>query len=69
MPQLHEIIAVLEKALTEIANGDGTYGAQAYEYKQIAREALAKEAAMIAEIQDETNRFLQESGMVYPEYY
>lgn len=29
-----------KKALEEIAKGDGFYGAQAYEYKQIARKAL-----------------------------
>jgi hypothetical protein len=27
-------------ALEQIANGEGTYGAQAHEYKQIARKAL-----------------------------
>lgn len=30
------------KALQTIANGDGCYGAQAHEYKQIARDAIAK---------------------------
>lgn len=30
----------LQEALAEIAAGDGTYGAQAAEYKAIAREAL-----------------------------
>jgi hypothetical protein len=29
------------EALEKIANGDGVYGAQAHEYKQIARAALA----------------------------
>jgi len=33
-------LARLRKALTEIASGDGYYGAQAYEYKIIARKAL-----------------------------
>lgn len=32
------------EALERIANGDGYYGAQAREYKQIARAALGKEA-------------------------
>lgn len=32
----------LLKALEEIANGDGIYGAQAHEYKQIAHAAIAK---------------------------
>lgn len=32
----------LVHALQAIANGDGIYGAQANEYKQIARAALAK---------------------------
>lgn len=32
----------LVEALTRIANGDGVYGAQAHEYKTIARAALAK---------------------------
>lgn len=32
--------ARLRAALQEIANGDGAYGAQAFEYKQIARKAL-----------------------------
>lgn len=30
------------KALDEISNGEGIYGMQAYEYKKIARTALAK---------------------------
>lgn len=30
----------LREALKSIANGDGIYGAQAWEYKRIAREAL-----------------------------
>lgn len=30
----------LRKALAKIANGEGYYGAQAHEYKQIARTAL-----------------------------
>ena len=29
-------------ALREIAAGDGIYGAQAHEYKQIARNAIAR---------------------------
>ena len=37
--------AVLRKALTEIAVGEGYYGAMAYEYKQIARKALKEENA------------------------
>ena len=32
----------LYEALEKIATGDGVYGDQAYEYKQIARAALAK---------------------------
>ena len=32
----------LRAALTEIATGDGVYGAQAHEYKQIARRALGQ---------------------------
>lgn len=35
--------ARLEAALEEIANGEGVYGAQAHEYKQIARAALENE--------------------------
>jgi hypothetical protein len=35
-------IAAMRKALEQIAAGDGVYGAQAYEYKEIARAALAK---------------------------
>lgn len=31
----------LRNALEQIANGDGVYGAQAFEYKQVARAALA----------------------------
>ena len=34
--------AALVEALEKIANGDGVYGAQAHEYKQIARAALAQ---------------------------
>jgi len=30
------------EALEAIANGEGTYGAQAHEYKQIARAAISK---------------------------
>ena len=30
------------EALQAIANGEGVYGAQAHEYKQIARKAIAK---------------------------
>ncbi len=33
---------IFERALKEIADGEGIYGAQAYEYKQIARAAIAK---------------------------
>ena len=33
----------LRQALQEIANGEGAYGAQAFEYKQIARAALGEE--------------------------
>lgn len=33
-------IGKLEEALRKIANGEGAYGAQAHEYKQIARAAL-----------------------------
>lgn len=33
----------LHEALRQIANGDGFYGAQAREYKQIAQEALGHE--------------------------
>lgn len=33
----------LRTALEEIATGEGTYGWQAHEYKQIARGALKKE--------------------------
>lgn len=29
-----------EKALSEISNGDGAYGAQAFKFKNIARRAL-----------------------------
>lgn len=32
---------IMAQALRQIANGEGTYGAQAHEYKQIARAALA----------------------------
>lgn len=32
----------LESALSKIANGEGCYGAQAREYKEIARQALAE---------------------------
>jgi hypothetical protein len=34
--------AALVEALKEIASGDGCYGVQAYEYKIIARAALAQ---------------------------
>ena len=37
-------IGKLEEALHKIADGECTYGAQAYEYKQIARAALKGEA-------------------------
>ncbi len=33
----------LRNALEQIANGEGTYGAQAHEYKMIARAALTTE--------------------------
>ena len=33
----------LRKALEEIANGDGVYGMQAFEYKEIARQALKRD--------------------------
>ena len=33
----------LREALEQISNGEGRYGAQAFEYKQIARQALTKE--------------------------
>lgn len=32
---------IARAALEKIANGDGVYGTQAHEYKQIARQALA----------------------------
>ena len=32
---------IMAEALRQIANGEGTYGAQANEYKQLARAALA----------------------------
>lgn len=35
-----EHIAAMREALEAIANGEGHYGAQAFEYKQIARAAL-----------------------------
>lgn len=38
----HADFAVLEKAVREIAAGEGIYGMQAREYKEIARAALAK---------------------------
>lgn len=41
-PKPVDPLTVMREALEEIASGDGVYGAQAYEYKQIAREALAK---------------------------
>lgn len=31
------------RALEEIANGDGAYGGQAFEYKNIARKALGED--------------------------
>ncbi|QQM29342.1 hypothetical protein JET14_13515 [Martelella lutilitoris] len=37
--------SALIEALKQIANGDGVYGAQAHEYKQIARAALASHAS------------------------
>lgn len=40
---LREKVERYERALKEIALGDGTYGAQAKEYKQVAREALRGE--------------------------
>ena len=33
----------LRGTLEQISNGEGRYGAQAFEYKQIARQALTKE--------------------------
>ena len=33
-------VEALDKGLREIANGDGVYGAQAWEYKRIARRTL-----------------------------
>lgn len=36
-------IREMAEALVKIANGDGTYGAQAHEYKEIARAALSTE--------------------------
>lgn len=38
--ELFSHLQTMCKALKRIANGDGAYGAQAYEYKQIARKAL-----------------------------
>lgn len=35
-------ISALENALRQIANGEGYYGAQAKEYKDIARAALGE---------------------------
>lgn len=35
-----DAIEALRSALTEISTGEGVYGAQAHEYKQIARAAL-----------------------------
>ena len=40
--ELGKRIATLETALRQIANGDGYYGAQAKEYKDIARAALGE---------------------------
>lgn len=40
IPYLTYLVETLRDALQEIANGEGHYGAQAYEYKQIARKAL-----------------------------
>lgn len=37
-----EEIKKLTAALEKIGNGDGIYGAQAFEYKNIARKALSK---------------------------
>ena len=39
-PATLEVLTMLEAALEKIANGEGVYGAQAHEYKQIARAAL-----------------------------
>ncbi len=39
--------AALREALGKIAAGDGIYGAQAHEYKQIARAAQAKRQAQV----------------------
>jgi hypothetical protein len=44
-----ERIHALEKALKEIADGDGYYGQQAREYKQIAQAALACSAPQNSE--------------------
>jgi hypothetical protein len=41
-PSWDEIGPKLLDALRLIANGDGSYGAQAWEYKQIARHAISK---------------------------
>ncbi len=38
---------IMIKALEKIANGEGTYGAQAFEYKQIAIEALMRAALSV----------------------
>ncbi len=38
--ELFSHLQIMRKALKEIAAGDGVYGAQAHEYKQIARKAL-----------------------------
>lgn len=40
--RLRETNAELLEALKQIANGEGAYGAQAHEYKQIARDAIAR---------------------------
>lgn len=45
--ELCDHIDELEKALREIAAGDGYYGAQAREYKEIARRALEERFPLI----------------------